>query len=178
MIAWDARPPQAAARRLVRLALAGWADLAPPPTRRGRIPRDARPVPTGSDLDPPPSSLSPRALKPSSAEDRLRTLQEQAIATKDQKVARAYHFGSQGTGDVFSNHKSHSNRMVPVYVFGRKADLGSVTGKNSRYRTAEGVRPLYGVVPENTVNPEAEYGDQSDLFKVQKDAVGRGAKYR
>ena len=114
---------------------------------------------------------------PARAEDRLRALQEQAIATKDQKVARAYHFGSQGAGDVFSNHKSHSNRMVPVYIFGRKADLGSVTGTNSRYRTAEGVRPLYGVVPENTVNPEAEYGDQSDLYKVQKDAVDRGAKY-
>ncbi len=117
------------------------------------------------------------ATLPARAEDRLRALQEQAIATKDRKVARAYHFGSQGPGDVFSNHGSHSNRMVPVYVFGRKADLGSVTGANSRYRTAEGVKPLYGVVPPNTVNPEAEYADQSDLNKVQKDAVGRGAKY-
>src|SRR5258707_550497 len=117
------------------------------------------------------------ATLPASAGDRLRSLQEEAIATKDTKVARAYHFGSQGTGGVFSNHKSHSNRMVPVYVFGRKADLGSVTGTNSRYRTAEGVKPLYGAVPENTVNPDAEYADQSDLYKVQKDAIDRGAKY-
>ncbi len=117
------------------------------------------------------------ATLPACAEDRLRGLQDAAIKSKDQKVARAYHFGSQGPNDVFSNHASHTNRMVPVYVFGRKADLGSVTGSNSRYRTAEGVKPLYGVVPANTVNPEAEYADQSDLYKVQKDAVDRGAKY-
>jgi alkaline phosphatase len=114
---------------------------------------------------------------PARGEDRLRDLQEKAVATKAEKTARTYHFGSQGPIGVFSNHTSHSNRLIPVYIFGRKADLGSVTGKNSRYRTAEGVRPLYGAVPENTVNPEAEYADQSDLFKVQKDAVGRGAKY-
>ncbi len=117
------------------------------------------------------------ATLPACAEDRLRDLQDAAIKSKDQKVARAYHFGSQGPNDAFSNHGSHSNRMVPVYVFGRKADLGSVTGSNSRYRTAEGVKPLYGVVPPNTVNPEADYADQSDLYKVQKDAVDRGAKY-
>jgi alkaline phosphatase len=111
------------------------------------------------------------------AEDRLRDLQEAAIANKDARIARPYHFGSQGPGDVFSNHGSHSNRLIPVYVFGRKADLGSVTGKNSRYRSAERVKELYGVVPEHTVNPDAEYADQSDLYKVQKDAVARGAKY-
>ena len=115
---------------------------------------------------------------PACAEDRLRDLQQEAVQTKDKKAARAYHFGSQGPKrEVFSNHGSHTNRMVPVYVFGRKADLGSVTGSNSRYRTAEGVKPLFGVVPGNTVNPEAEYADQSDLYKVQKDAVDRGAKY-
>jgi alkaline phosphatase len=117
------------------------------------------------------------ATSPARGQDRLRELQEKAVATKLEKATRAYHFGSQGAGGVFSNHTSHSNRMVPVYVFGRKADLGSGTGKNSRYRTAEGVKAAYGFLPENTVNPEAEYADQSDLYKVQKDAVGRGAKY-
>ncbi len=111
------------------------------------------------------------------AEDRLRDLQEAAIANKTAKTPRAYHFGSQGAGDVFSNHTSHTNRLIPLYVFGRKADLGSVTGKNSRYRSADRVKELYGVVPENTVNPEAEYADQADLYKVQSDAVAHGAKY-
>ncbi len=114
---------------------------------------------------------------PARGGDRLREIQEAAIARKGERLARPYHFGSQGPGDVFSNHASHTNRLVPVYVFGSKADLGSVTGKNSRYRTADGVRAVYGRVPENTVNPEAEYADQSDLYRVQKDAVGRGAKY-
>ena len=109
--------------------------------------------------------------------DRLKELQTAYVATPRQKAARAYHFGSQGPGDVFSNHASHSNRLVPVYVFGRKADLGAVTGKNSLYRDPEKIKALYGFLPENTVNPEAEYADQSDLYRVQKDAVARGAKH-
>ena len=94
-----------------------------------------------------------------------------------QKMARAYHFGSQGPGDVFSNHTSHTNRLVPVYVFGKKADLGAVTGVNSRYRDPEKIKATYGFLPENTVNPRAVYGDQSDLYWVQKQAVARGAKH-
>src|SRR5208337_4610132 len=72
---------------------------------------------------------------------------------------------------------SHTNRLVGVYVFGRKADLGSVMGEHSRYRDAEKIRAAYGVVPENTVNPQAVYADQSDLYRVQKDAIARGAKH-
>ncbi len=109
--------------------------------------------------------------------DRLKALQTDYIEQRERKVARVYHFGSQGPGDVFSNHRSHSNRLIPVYVFGRKADLGSVTGKNSRYRDAQKIKDLYGVLPENTLNPEAEYADQSDLYRMQKDAIARGVKH-
>jgi alkaline phosphatase len=116
---------------------------------------------------------------PASADepDRLRALQAEYVANPSQKVARAYHFGSQGPGDVFSNHTSHSNRLVSVYLFGRKGDLKSVMGANSRYRDAEKVRATYGFLPENTVNPQAEYADQSDLYRVQKEAVARGVKH-
>ena len=109
--------------------------------------------------------------------DVLKDLQTRYATSPRVKEHRVYHFGSQGAGSVFSNHNSHSNRMVGVYVFGRKADLGSVMGANSRYRDAQRVRTTYGVVPENTVNPQADYADQSDLYRVQKDAVARGAKY-
>jgi alkaline phosphatase len=110
--------------------------------------------------------------------DPIKGLQKGYAAGKSEKTARAYHFGSQGAGDVFSNHTSHSNRLIPIYVFGRKADLGAVTGKNSLYRDAAKIRALYdGDLPANTVNPEAEYCDQSDLYGVQKTAVERGAKY-
>ena len=113
---------------------------------------------------------------PARAGDRIKELQTAYVATKDQKVPRAYHFGSQGPGDVFSNHASHTNRLVPIYTFGWKADLGAVTGANSLYRDPRKVKALYGFLPENTVNPEAEYADQSDLYRVQMDAVARGAR--
>jgi alkaline phosphatase len=109
--------------------------------------------------------------------DPIKDLQNAYIDNKNEKEARAYHFGSQGSGDVFSNHTSHSNRLVPVYVFGRKADLSAVTGKNSLYRDGERIRKLYGTLPANTVNPAAQYCDQSDLYHVQKNAVASGAKY-
>jgi alkaline phosphatase len=113
----------------------------------------------------------------SEAQDTLKDLQAEAIAHKGDKIARAYHFGSQGAGDVFSNHTSHSNRLIPFYTFGRKIDLGSVTGANSLYRDPSKIKELYGFLPERTVNPEAEYADQSDLYRVQKDAVAKGVKY-
>jgi alkaline phosphatase len=104
-------------------------------------------------------------------------MQAEYVANHAQKTARAYRFGSQGPGDVFSNHTSHSNRLVPVYLFGRKGDLKSVMGENSRYRDAGKVRATYGFLPENTVNPRAVYADQSDLYRVQKEAVARGVKH-
>jgi alkaline phosphatase len=109
--------------------------------------------------------------------DRLKELQTAYIVGARQKMLRAYHFGSQGAGDVFSNHTSHSNRLIPVYLFGRKADLSAVMGENSRYRDPEKVRALYGVLPLNTVNPRAVYADQSDLYGVQKEAIARGVKH-
>ena len=113
---------------------------------------------------------------PARAGDRIKELQTAYVATKDQKVPRAYHFGSQGPGDVFSNHAGHTNRLVPIYTFGRKADLGAVTGANSPYRDPRKVEALYGFLPENTVNPRADYADQSDLYRVQMEAVARGAR--
>ncbi len=128
------------------------------------------------------ASLTSFAAQTRSAEktgqpDRLKELQTAYIANAGQKVARVYHFGSQGPGDVFSNHTSHTNRLVPVYVFGRKIDLGSVTGQNSRYRDAEKIKTLYGILPRNTLNPQAVYADQSDLYRVEKEAVARGVKH-
>jgi alkaline phosphatase len=115
--------------------------------------------------------------EPLQAEDPIRDLQNAYVANKEAKAKRAYHFGSQGPGDVFSNHTSHTNRLIPVYVFGRNADLGAVTGKNSLYRDADRIKKLYGALPANTLNAEAEYADQSDLYQIQRDAVERGVKH-
>ena len=92
-------------------------------------------------------------------------------------MPRAYHFGSQEPADVFSNHTSHTNRLVPVYIFGRKAALSAVTGANSKYRDPEKIKALYGFLPQYTVNPQADYADQSDLYWVQKEAISRGVKH-
>ena len=92
-------------------------------------------------------------------------------------MPRAYHFGSQGPGDVFSNHTSHTNRLIPVYAFGSKVRLHAVTGVNSRYRDPLKIKELYGALPPNTANPEASYADQSDMYRVQKEAIARGAKH-
>jgi alkaline phosphatase len=109
--------------------------------------------------------------------DPIRQTQNDYIASKDERLARLYHFGTQGPGEVFSNHRSHTNRMVPVYIFGTKARLQDVTGANSLYRDAAKLESLYGVLPPHTLNTEAEYADQSDLYRVQADAVKRGIKY-
>jgi alkaline phosphatase len=125
-----------------------------------------------------PAFLTVLALAlPVRGDDILKELQTAYATHAGDKAARAYHFGSQGPGDVFSNHASHTNRLIPVYAFGRKADLASVTGKHSAYRDPERIKALYGTVPENTLNPEAEYADQSDLYRVQRDAVARGTKH-
>jgi alkaline phosphatase len=118
-----------------------------------------------------------QSAKESGQPDRLKELQTAYIANAGQKFARVYHFGSQGPGDVFSNHTSHTNRLAPVYVFGRKIDLSTITGQNSRYRDPEKIKALYGALPKNTLNPQAVYADQSDLYRVQKEAVARGVKH-
>ena len=111
------------------------------------------------------------------ARDYLKRLQADNIASAKDTLHRAYHFGSQGTPGVFSNHASHSNRLVPVYTFGSRLDLSAVTGKNSVYRDPKRLEALYGYLPEHTVNPEAEYADQSDLKSVMDAAVAKGVKH-
>lgn len=109
--------------------------------------------------------------------DPLKTLQDAYVANQDVPESRAYHFGSQGPGAEFSNHTSHTNRLIPVYVLGAAADLSAVTGANSIYRDAARLEALYGYLPERTLFDEAMYADQSDLYRVQQEAVARGAKH-
>ena len=99
------------------------------------------------------------------------------VASRDSKVDRPYHFGSQGPLSIFSNHGSPSIRLLPFYSFGSKIDMGAVMGANSLYRDPAKIKALYGFLPEHTVNPDAEYADQSDLYRVQRDAVARGARH-
>jgi len=76
--------------------------------------------------------------------------------------------------NVFSNWTSHSNRLIPVYSFG--IGLESVSEENSCYRDAERLTEIFGKLPDSTLNPEAEYFDQTDVYRLQKMAMESGKK--
>ena len=67
---------------------------------------------------------------------------------------------------------NHSNRLVPVYAFG--IGLDSVAGARSAYRSEERLRELYGRLPDHTLNPSAEYFDQTDIHALQTAAAAAG----
>ncbi|MFM7590921.1 MAG: hypothetical protein ACKO85_03935, partial [Isosphaeraceae bacterium] len=121
--------------------------------------------------------LSVIAQDAAPAADPVAAIQADAITTKTGRKPRPWHFGSQPANDVYTNHTSHSNRLIPVYAFGSKIRLADVAGANSLYRDQARIDALYGYKVANTLNPEAEYFDQTDLMKLQKEAVDRGVKH-
>lgn len=113
----------------------------------------------------------------SSAADYVRDLQDQAI--KDGK-ADFGHWGADA-----ANYKmwgSHSNRLIPVYTFGTlnagdKIDLRSYQGANSPYRDEAQLQRIYGRLPSDTLEPTAEYFDQTDVFLIQHAALNAKKKH-
>lgn len=109
--------------------------------------------------------------------DRIRDLQAAAIHNGKAD------FGHWGEDPA--NYKawgSHSNRLIPVYTFGTRnagpgIDLTSYTGANSPYRNAKALERIYGRLPSHTLNPTAEYCDQTNLFDIQKAALDAGKKH-
>ena len=112
-----------------------------------------------------------------SAADPIRDLQNMAVAQKKSD------FAWWGTDpSMWSNHTSHSNRLIPVYTFGTKGagpgiDLDSWFGPNSVYRSAEKLQKIYGYVPERTVNPNAIWMDQTNVYDIQAAAAVAGKKH-
>ncbi len=111
------------------------------------------------------------------ADDFLAGLQKAAIA------ADSADWGWWGTDPSrYTQWRSHSNRLIPVYTYGTgqmagPANLNSYCGENSPYRTEAGVRRLYGRVPERTVHPDASWLDQTCLAELQRAAAAAGKKY-
>lgn len=101
--------------------------------------------------------------------DSLRTLQFQAIETG--KAAWG-HWGD--TQENYTDWATHSNRLIPVYSFG--INLDSVQGKNSVYRSPEKLEQLYGFLPEETLNPTAKYFDQTDIWRLNRNAYQEALK--
>lgn len=109
------------------------------------------------------------------ADDFMRTLQTTAIE------AGTSPFGHWGlTSTNYLEWGTHSNRLIPVYTFGTKGaaglDLEQYLGAASLYRDAAKVRALYGYDPEGTVDPAADWMDQTNLFEIQKAALAAGRK--
>ena len=55
--------------------------------------------------------------------------------------------------------------------------LNAAAGTNSRYRDPERLTSLYGRLPDDTLNPSAEYFDQTDVHRLRLQAVDAGKKY-
>ncbi len=110
-------------------------------------------------------------------EDFIREIQAAAV-TKNHSPVMFW-----GTDpETFSTWTSHSNRLIPVYTFGTKGaeagiDLGSYQGENSPFRSEDALKKLYGRVPDNTLNPKAEYFDQANLGEIQLAALKAGKKH-
>jgi alkaline phosphatase len=80
------------------------------------------------------------------------------------------HWGDQPAR--YAAWSNHSNRLIPVYSFGMRLD--AVAGGKSVYRDAARLRDLSGRLPDCTLNPAAEYFDQTDVFRLQEMAVAAG----
>ena len=103
------------------------------------------------------------------AEDYVRELQRQAVAAG---TAEWGHWGA--SPEKFSDWTSHSNRLVPVYTFG--IDLSAARARQS-YLSEERLQEIYGQLPERTLNPAAEYLDQTDIYWLQVEAFRQGKKH-
>lgn len=109
------------------------------------------------------------ASQNNSALDRIASMQVAAMANK---TAEWGHWGNRPSG--YNAWTNHSNRLVPVYVFG--GSFAPYMNEGSVYRDASKIENLYGRLPENTLNPNAPYGDQTDIYHLQRKAVDELAK--
>lgn len=109
--------------------------------------------------------------------DVIHDLQSDAILSKRSVVA---HWGVDT--ENYKGWATHSNRLIPIYTFGTAGagpgiDLNSYLGKNSVYRDSTRLKKLYDGEPIETLNPAAEYCDQTDIARLQQAALAAGRKY-
>lgn len=110
-------------------------------------------------------------------EDHLRDLQDAAIKNGHSPVG---HWGVDPKN--YKEWGTHSNRLIPIYTFGTRGagegvDLDGYLGQHSAYRSEAKLKVIYGRVPTNTLNPSAEYCDQTNLAALQRAAFKTGKKH-
>ena len=103
--------------------------------------------------------------------DRIAWLQANAIANMS---ATWGHWGNRPRS--YSAWTNHSNRLIPVYVFG--GTFAPYMNEGSVYRDAAKLKKLYARMPTNTVRLDAAYADQTDVYLLQRKATEElGKKY-
>lgn len=115
------------------------------------------------------ASAAVSAADPASAADPVATMQ---VAAEQTGTASWGYWGDQP--ERYVSYSSHSNRLIPVYSFG--ITLSGIDGANSIYRDAQRLTTLYGQEPEGTLNPTADYFDQTDIHALQLAAADAGWK--
>ena len=103
----------------------------------------------------------------------------QSAAVESGKADFAY-WGTDS--EKYTGWTSHSNRLIPVYTYGSKGagdrvDLDSWFGARSVYRSEEALRAIYGYLPDRSLNPDAVWMDQTNIFDIQVAATEAGKKY-
>ena len=111
--------------------------------------------------------LFPSAEAQNSSDDLLRELQSSAVRDKRSSWG---HWGADPSR--YSSWLNHSNRLVPIYTFG--ITLDSLRDEGSVYADPERLERLYGQVPDGTHNPLATYFDQTDIYRLQIEALEAG----
>lgn len=109
--------------------------------------------------------------------DELRELQAAAI---EKGTSSAAHWGWRP--EHYMLWGTHTNRLIPVYSYGTRdqgsgIDLRSYVGANSVYRSERDLIRLYDRVPEATLNAEADYMDQTNVYDLQMAGLERGKKH-
>ena len=103
--------------------------------------------------------------------DKISQMQTTAITDK---TATWGHWGNRPSS--YSAWTNHSNRLIPVYVFG--GSFASYMNEGSVYRDAAKLEKLYGRMPTNTLNANADYADQTNVYDLQRNATEEhGKKY-
>lgn len=112
-----------------------------------------------------------------SAADPISELQQAAVEAGQSDLG---HWGWRP--DVYTHWGTHSNRLIPVYTFGTKGQVDGIslseyTGENSIYRSEDALRAIYGSLPEQSVNSDADFLDQTNIYDIQLAAINAGKKH-
>lgn len=121
--------------------------------------------------------LSVEPTSASAQSDPLFRIQTEAIEAGRSAIA---HWGIDPK--EYIQWGSHSNRLIPVYTFGTLGagaggDLNDYLGEHSVYRRSGDIADLYGLVPRQTLHADANYMDQTDLYRLQMAVVAAGKKH-